>query len=1473
MAQRAQLSSAVPGSGNRSVAQGGRSQHDSISSEKLQPLKQKNEKALADVHGHQATSIRSIKALATTDTQILQLQAKADADAAQLAHFEALAEQAQIDLNEGDEDEFDSPSDHGENSATTELLTEGTSDPSSNTPPRRKPTASASLMTTFIRSLRQSAEQSQLRLSEAIKRRDFQSPRTVKNSKPVFHAPVKGAAASGPLSALFRTIKKEEKVARRTSELLSHEPRSQDPPDVVWRNDGYEDDGFVIDDELATSDSSDSDDDSLFVDSDDENGDPASLQAFNRDLVNHTVSAHLSKRTPCFDDLTDVAPDVSPLGLRIDIPVFVQLDLLLSSWLRTALNSIPVSQFLLFFSLIHSCRGEWTPSVFKIIVRRFLPLSKQFVRFIWHVIRDTLPEHGLNFKLVFERLHRKSKLPPPKTSISASDSTTPSAPPRTKRPVLRDLEDIFSFMTVFLVEYSKYKRDFITSKFAHDSLFQCFTPTQQQTLASMASTTTDACQAMSDDEICELVRKTYGLKSQAAAIHALKSVPFAGSALDKSSWSKFHSAFKNVILQVFAPAMPSPKQIAGIFIRCCPFPFMRTTLVAQDLQSLPSALASSQALLDDPNFIRDALKHTGSSPAASDRRDRDPKHGQQRDSHRDFKPRDRDRDRERERERDRPKFPIDSAAPRAAQAPEPPVHGAPAAFRAPTQKCSRCGGDHPTSCCIRGKHSDGRELPRLSKEDYVRNKANLELFIRRQTIAAIREADGEAGHLDFYSSESDADGHSDTQSSADDNPGTDEDFFCGAIVHCSDSSGDEDAHSNDIDSSALAFHHLCACIEMVTDSDSASASDDQDVLEIHGSRHTSLSAFFRPVCAVSPSPFDNDASEYFSDTDILGADTPSDDERIDELWMREPVRYQVRPQSPCASDAVRFAFSPLHAPDACYALLNDPFGLASSSAVVDIVPAPSLMLSGDVESNPGPKRKVPAPKRKRGYSKWELYAICLFSQLIAPLPTATAQFAQAPCLQPFCQMLRAPCVHPPFVFPILMVLVTVFSGWFIQRKLSILSHLAGSLPPHSHRSSSQHETNRRFTCMMSALPTGNAHVASTIFSCDNVTTYLDDIVCDIDDERLHLPRPSPNMPYLFVSFDTLHQSITVLTPGNDTTDASAFDHATRNPFFGNELPPSPPLTNDGDVESNPGPPPCFSAIVPAIDLAADDDGAPTVAAVSASQLLDPPFFVGIITPPDETFEIPAQDDAVICALDSMCLGQSVINKATADARRLPRSPCNISSRTATGSKVRCTEIAHFRIHVHINGQWVRIVHHALVWEVTVEPLLLCNDFCLQHMFVYLCHPQADRVKHFGDVCFSLDWHKKLSQQASQVCAVYNEDVMSAEIEDLCDLSAPLKWGQQDPKSVPPDGRHYARLYPEMLQPIPRDADSRLPLWRAHIDESQLALYSWPTCKLKELAEDRIPLHFHSPLYQEMEKLVVMHFAEPITEYPPVGICD
>ena len=130
-----------------------------------------------------------------------------------------------------------------------------------------------------------------------------------------------------------------------------------------------------------------------------------------------------------------------------------------------------------------------------------------------------------------------------------------------------------------------------------------------------------------------------------------------------------------------------------------------------------------------------------------------------------------------------------------------------------------------------------------------------------------------------------------------------------------------------------------------------------------------------------------------------------------------------------------------------------------------------------------------------------------------------------------------------------------------------------------------------------------------------------------------------------------------------------------------------------------------------------DDDVATVAATTPPEnadLLPPPFFIGIITPPsiDRLDYLPPQEWALECALDSMCLGKSVIRKSVTDALKLPRVPHTHSSKTTEGNRVVCTELAFFCIHVFINSQWMHIQHEAMVWEKTAEPLLLSNSFCL-----------------------------------------------------------------------------------------------------------------------------------------------------------------
>jgi hypothetical protein len=1427
MDQRAPQTSAEHRSSDRSAEHGGRSEPGLNSSKKLTPLKQKDKKAPADVHGPQATLPRLTKAPAAVENPALtSLRTKAEVDAATLAHFQALAEQVAIHLSS---DEGDQHTIHGDDSALTEPLDgaaqDGARPPadsisasrSKNTPEARK-----RLLKTFLSSLSATAAQSQIRFEQALRHQARMPAKPSRGLKPAFHAFNKGEHLTGPISTLFRNIRREEAHAIRSSVPLHAEAASQDSHPDHLRDDGYEEDDFVIDDDLATSsDTSQPDDDSTYVESDDE---PARCSQDVKEQIFAAVDHFIGKLKPTPLDPA-LTIDRTPVTFRRSCSRFTQFALLFNAWLPQDFTTIPRSQLTLFLELIHSCHSD-LGTLFKVFISRFLPHAKPLVRFMWCCIRETIDHHALSFKFAYEKLHRRS---PPHSSThngrfspsrqdrfcprhhAHTHTPTPSdddklkkQAPTTKRPVLKDLDDIATFMSTFWVEYSKFKRDFVNAGYAHDSLFQCLSPTQQNTLATMSGSTADSFQLLSDDQVLEAARAIYGINSQAAAIHALKAVPFTGTCLERRSWSKFHQSFSETVMQIADKAMPLPKQIASIFVRSCPFPFMRTTLVAQDFQTLASALSGVQSLLRNPDFLSDAQRHSSSTRPERDRdRDRKPP-----TAHGPYRPDRRDRDAPRER----PRFPIDAAANRNDAPPRhdvaraiPPLHSAPLPHSKHT--CSRCAGDHPTNCCIRGKHSDGKDLPRLSKDDYLRNKANLEHFIKRQTIAAIRNADGDAA---YYTSDEDRSASSDN-AAASTTSDSDDALTAAAITQSSpiDSSSDSDL-ANNVDSGALAFHHFCACVEV-----------EDNIFGIDG-----------PVVPEDPS-----GEAFLSGDD----EEPPEDKTTPPLPIHGSRSSALSVFFPPAVHAVL----PHEAPPHTQAHINNIYPGAFDFPTVDNVPVPSLLMDGDVEPNPGPRRLRNVYWRPPAKS----LSICHLAYIL---------FAAAPTVP----------VAATFT-PLNAVNIPLFRATFS----TVWIHEPASMQPHFLIPSALLLTLMccTTTLMWRCARAHNAfvpHVATTAhYASSGLHLFSSKFPPSSTPSIIHELNPLLLLCALALLLQRCGDVESNPGPGPTAHDAPSF---------------SPPSNGDATLLANVhnalsavvSQTTCkSSAVLPSIDTTTTDATCSdtVVAAVTSSKLLEPPFFVGFITGPDDVFDFPAPEAAVICALDSMCLGKSVISKELADARRLPRSACSISSRTAAGAKVRCTELAHFRVHIHVNRQWLRIVHHALVWEHTVEPLLLCNDFCLTHMFIYMCHPQPDRIKHFGDICFSLDWNAKLLAQNQTACAVYNEDVMSAEIEELTDLSAPLLWGQQDPKSVPPDGRHYARLYPSMLMPIPRDADPRLPLWRAHIDETQLALYSWPTCKLKELSEDRLPLHYHSPLSLEFEKLVSMHFAEPVVSFPPVGV--
>jgi hypothetical protein len=125
----------------------------------------------------------------------------------------------------------------------------------------------------------------------------------------------------------------------------------------------------------------------------------------------------------------------------------------------------------------------------------------------------------------------------------------------------------------------------------------------------------------------------------------------------------------------------------------------------------------------------------------------------------------------------------------------------------------------------------------------------------------------------------------------------------------------------------------------------------------------------------------------------------------------------------------------------------------------------------------------------------------------------------------------------------------------------------------------------------------------------------------------------------------------------------------------------------------------------------------------------------------------------------------------------------------------------------------------------------------------------------------------LSDQHAETLAAYHEDVIPEEVDDVIDLGAPLRCGDQDISGLPPDAMRYAKLYPAMTKAIPKFAHPGLEKWEAHVVESQIPLYSWPISDLKDLKEEKIPFAIRPFLHSEFDRLIELHYAEELTSCP------
>jgi hypothetical protein len=266
-------------------------------------------------------------------------------------------------------------------------------------------------------------------------------------------------------------------------------------------------------------------------------------------------------------------------------------------------------------------------------------------------------------------------------------------------------------------------------------------------------------------------------------------------------------------------------------------------------------------------------------------------------------------------------------------------------------------------------------------------------------------------------------------------------------------------------------------------------------------------------------------------------------------------------------------------------------------------------------------------------------------------------------------------------------------------------------------------------------------------------------------------------------------------------------------------------------------------------------------------MLPPPKFNAFLVPIG-TANPPPLSSAQVCAVDTMCQGQySVVSRDLATRLKLPCTPCTVTARTASGAVVTCNSIAHFAVTIFVLGAWISLPTKALVWDKTAEPILLSNAFALQTGLIDFVKPNTERVAIFGQAVFAHHWKQIVASHDASVLAAYHEDVMPADVDDLIDLDAPLRCGDQDISTLPPAAMAYAKQYPEMSRAIPRNAHPSLDKWVAHVREDQIPLYSWPKADLKDLKEEPLPFAYTPLLHREFDKLIAMHYAEEVTSCP------
>ena len=1307
-----------------------------------------------------------------------------------------------------------------------------------------------------------------------------------------------------------RFYSKSERRAISSADDIGAEQASQESHANVDRN-GYEDDGFCAHDNdeeaVFTSDEESTDDDSCTTLSDAEDSDESEDEAARRSEVVAAMYQAAKQKSPVGSLFHPSATGAALAALREDDVVIKRptprshmMETLMSNWLRSNLSKARLEPVCEFLRQLRMLPLEYAISVYYALSKRILPVCRSFYKFLFYCVERYLPDHVSTFA----KAHRRSK------GKREAQKKKKSSKPTTRAPAIRDITDIADATSRFFDEYRHYQRDH--KGWEHKTVFECFTPSQASSFAAQSRHPEGQLASMEPEPFMDLWRSTFGLRSSAAVLAALRRVHFSGDITLPASWSSYHQRFVGVLHQSPTTKRPPASTLAEVFMENCGNSFIEEDVLAFVPTDHHVALQLVLDRLNDSGFVTSEGFRNPRPKRDNDRRPAGNPILPQRQ--RDFRPREegalapllsRDRD-----QRDHVRTRDDGAASRehrhrdnrqSDQAPGTRDRSA----RTPSQRnapasdlvCKRCGRNgHTEESCVCKHDRDGQRLPEVDPATYALRKKNAVALAtaRLQHVHAVQEADDNGSGSDTSDVEElahrDADGadfdsaYAILFSSEDD---AEDIAHHDAAVGCSVADVDVPAPSllncGDVESNPGPFRpslpmkrmEMAACILAVS-----KASFTQSAFT-----HTITSAPVRTVIPPSMALFmtmaiaagffakilwDVCATFCAQHSSVPPSVSVSQVPRAyGFLHLRAgPPPYRTVGMLPCSHVGAPPNFPGGDSAAVTAGMRQKKSWLLIHIALVSISvfvlsflipqigfsvpslpPALSLLQCGDVEANPGPKANGTASTATVADD-----ASSLPHPAMSPRADNAAHAGAGELRDYFATPATAPKLNrsqgsntggtiPPVRPMILAPIVAALPPSAPDFDASDNDAPPIQLPSHRARSRRREHTD--------------THYGMPALVSDSESSESDDA--------------EPAVAYAKSSRGSPQAANTHALPAlvTDSSDSASDDTPARRHIPATNVQPSASSNADAHI----------AAFLDAMDSSNSDTSDVEAEARAAihpaicsarpikDTLLPPPRFIGFVMPPSMQGPPPASH-AINCAVDTMCQGShSIISEKLALQFRLPLKPFAKTCRTANGALVTCSHVAEFNLVIRICGAWTTFPVSALVWKDAVEPLLLHNKLALDTGLTDFCAPNDVRAAMFGRTAFTTTWQKDIDTAEARALAVYHDDFMPEEYDDLVDLSAPLRCGDQDISTLPPSALEYAKRFPQMTRAIPRDAHPGLEKWRANINEHAIPLYSWPASDLKDLKEDKMPFKIVPKLHQEFDKLILMHYAESLSSCP------